>query len=254
MASDIFSAEGYRSLLTLINRCGYNSILVPELDTGKSGQIIMRHDIDFCMDYARDMAALEASEGIRATYYVMLRSPMYNLFARHESSLLNEIVSLGHDIGVHYDARWTEMCDGDHADGIRFEAGVLGKMCGAEIRSFSVHQPDSRVAAAEIEVEGFVNLYDEKYFRGFEYISDSNRDWRGKDIEKSIEQRGNLQFLTHPMWWICEEKTTEDCWDRTIEFNFQNAQRQILETERAYGPARKLVLEREGASGTLGSE
>ena len=254
MDGEMFSVDGYSELLSAIVRYGYSTITIPELNCSRSRQIIMRHDIDFCMDYARDMARLEALAGIRATYYVMLRSPMYNLFSRHDSAMLREILDLGHDVGLHYDAKWTEIQGSDHEKEICFEAETLEKLCGSPVTSFSIHQPDSRMMSHSLTAGELVNLYDQKHFDGFAYVSDSNRDWRGKDIFGILASGKNVQLLTHPMWWICDEPTTEDCWDLAIERNFQSAQRQILETERAYGPARELVVRRRDGGNAGGTE
>jgi hypothetical protein len=61
----------------------------------------------------------------------------------------------------------------------------------------------------------------------------------------SIDQEFDLvQILIHPIWWICEEAQTLDCWDRAIESNFYSAQHQLLETERAYGSIRNIKIVR----------
>lgn len=242
MACEMFSIDGYNRVLSAIVEHGYQAVTIPEIERGQQHEVIMRHDVDFCLDYARDMARLEATAGIRATYYVMLRSPMYNLFSRHNSALLREIVDLGHDIALHYDAWWTERQGGDHQKAVCFESKTLKELCGSSVASFSIHQPDSKILSCGLKAGGLVNVYDQRHFDGFTYISDSNRNWRGKDIFELLASGKNIQLLTHPMWWVCNEPTTEACWDRTIQMNFQSEQRQILETERAYGPPREIKV------------
>ena len=41
--------------------------------------------------------------GIQSTYFIMLRSPVYNLFSRENSEYLKKIIGFGHHIGLHYD-------------------------------------------------------------------------------------------------------------------------------------------------------
>ena len=44
-----------------------------------SGEIILRHDVDFDTGLALEAAKMEAEMGIKATYFFLLRSNLYNL-------------------------------------------------------------------------------------------------------------------------------------------------------------------------------
>ena len=67
-------------------------------------------------------------------------------------------------------------------------------------------------------VKGVVNAY--QLGDDFEYLSDSNRDWRGKDVLALIETGKPLQVLLHPIWWVCADPSVWDCWDAAIVQNF----------------------------------
>ncbi len=43
--------------------------------------IILRHDVDLSLHHALKMARAEAEHGLRATYFVMLRSQFYNVLS-----------------------------------------------------------------------------------------------------------------------------------------------------------------------------
>jgi hypothetical protein len=43
--------------------------------------LVLRHDIDFCVQAAREMALIEAEKKLTSTYFFLLRTPFYNLFA-----------------------------------------------------------------------------------------------------------------------------------------------------------------------------
>lgn len=249
-----FSREGYRELLRLAKLNDYRSILFSEVGylSAPRGLLLLRHDVDVSMDYACELAFEEANHGVRATYFVMFRSPLYNLWARHNTRLLWKIRDLGHEIGLHYDASFAEQESLAHEDEIAFEASALEHIAGVPISAFSLHQPTASIVAQHLSSGNMINTYRSDHMAGFEYISDSNRDWRGKDPAKILCTRQNLHLLAHPMWWICEAPGTQGCWDEAIELNFRRSEEQILQTERAYGARRRFSVARPTAANKTG--
>jgi hypothetical protein len=243
-----FSEPGYRSLLTLIQATGFQFALFSDLnyslaEPGK--RCFMRHDIDVSLDFALQMAKLEHSMGIRTTYFVMFRSPLYNLLSRHSSRILHELRRLGHQICLHFDA--CDMAEAQHSieHGLRFELDALAFLIGEKVTAFSLHQPTPAVIAQRIEFRDVINTYHPEHLRGVHYLSDSNRDWRGKDpVHEITEAEGSLQILTHPLWWMSESSQVEGCWDAAVLQNLYSAQEQLLATERAYGERRRFEIRR----------
>ncbi len=242
-----FNPPGYRRLLQHIQNNGYCFAQFRDLTDVQSGETkkcFMRHDVDVSLDFALQMAELEHSMDVRVTYFVMFRSPIYNLLSRHNSFVLESIQRLGHQICLHFDAGGVRETQFPIARWIEFELGALEFLTGEKITAFSLHQPSQATIDQRIELPGVVNTYHPEHLRGIRYLSDSNRDWRGKDPVREIESgQDSLQILTHPLWWMCRD-SIDDCWDAAICANFANAQRQLLATERAYGMARKMVLVR----------
>ena len=72
---------------------------VPILDPAER-HVLLRHDIDCSLEEAVQLAEFEKHLGVRASYYVMMHSLLYDL--RH-SSALREIAAMGHEVGVHFD-------------------------------------------------------------------------------------------------------------------------------------------------------
>lgn len=238
-----FSKEHYKELLLEIAREGYSfgCFSHSSVSSTEEKSMLIRHDIDFSLEYAYEMSLIEASVGVVSTHFVMLRSPMYNLLSRRNSELLNAIVGLGHQIGLHYDG-WFGKDEEDHSSNITFEAAILSNLIGMPINSFSFHQPSNEIISKNITVPGLMNVYSDVCLDAYEYISDSNRDWRGKDIQSMVAENKNIQLLVHPMWWMSSQKTTRECWDEVIKLNFYGEEEQIFATERAYGPRRKIEV------------
>lgn len=97
-----FTYDAYRSLLSLLRERGYavrnyhNYADAPRC-------VILRHDIDTSLLQAVRLAELEAEEGVRSTWFVLLRTDFYNVFSKAGTEALNRIRSLGHEIGLHFD-------------------------------------------------------------------------------------------------------------------------------------------------------
>lgn len=245
-----FSKTSFVNVIGAIQENGYRLITFNELAErpAERGKLcLLRHDVDACMEYAQEMAQIEHQLGVRATFLVMLRSPLYNLLGRHGMRLLGSLVAFGHEIGLHFDAG----CHGPNGtsleDAIAFEIDVLSKLAGTQVRAFSFHQPNEEVIDRRVKLPGIVNTYHPDHLKGFKYISDSNRQWREMDpfqLAKSAVDR--IHILLHPMWWMCSRHSVEDCWDEAIVRNYVGAQEQLLSTERAFGPSRQLLLRRSG--------
>ena len=238
-----FSMKGYGSLLDHLDRHVYEMIRFGDLRQPSShpARCLLRHDVDATTDFAVRMAEFEAARQVRSTYFVMLRSPLYNALSRACTDDIRRIVELGHDVGLHVDAAYDPTPSVALATRIERELAVLSDMTGVPVSAFSFHQPDPALLSRRIVVTGAVNAYMLEG-EGWQYISDSNRDWRGRDVLDIIGRRGLLQILVHPMWWVCDSGDILDCWNQAIRRNFDREQRQLLATERAYGPARSLEV------------
>lgn len=226
--------------------CGYSFLAFDDPARDSSARVcLLRHDVDADMHAAARMAEIEAEMGVQSTYFLMVRSPLYNLFSRANQELASSIVRRGHFIGVHYDQAGAPQ----HLPGresILFEAAMLARNLDVPISVVSFHQPGADVLRGEVDTGHLVNTYSKSDLPGFCYISDSNRRWRSHDPLKVFraQEVGRLHLLIHPMWWMHGDKgSTDEVWDAVLLGNFERAQTQLLATERAYGAKRRLLLE-----------
>jgi hypothetical protein len=196
---------------------------------------------------AAAVAELESTLGIRATYFLMLRSPVYNLLSRANSQLVNRIAALGHWIGLHYDQGFDPEPSVSLADSVGREALILEEMFGVSIGAVSFHQPGPEILRNDLRFRTLVNTYDREDMRGFEYVSDSNMTWQSLSaheiFRRSIYPR--LHLLIHPLWWVAADPglTTMQAFDNALLANWRRAQEQMLDTERAYGNPRAFRIE-----------
>ncbi|MBI4647021.1 MAG: hypothetical protein HY738_10635, partial [Bacteroidia bacterium] len=68
--------------------------------------IIWRHDVDFSLINAWELAKIEKEYNIKSTFFILLHSEFYNPLEYNSYKMLNEIKNSGHDIGLHFDSHF----------------------------------------------------------------------------------------------------------------------------------------------------
>jgi hypothetical protein len=199
-----FTEDAYRQLVRAA-RARYRFLAFGDAAAAEAG-VLWRHDIDVSVHRALALARIEHDEQARATYFVYLHSRFYNALEDAIVERLQQIVALGHDLGIHFDSRFTP-AGMSAADAIAAERDVLARATGAEVGALSFHDPDvPGVSVSEADrVAGLVNAYGAGIRSRFAYGSDSNGYWRFTPLADVIASAGpRLQVLTHPEWWVPE--------------------------------------------------
>ena len=203
-----FTYAAYRELITLLKNEGYRFCGYFDHE-GADKRVILRHDIDYSLEKAVQLAKVEQEMGVQSTYFVLLRTDFYNPASQHITDMLWSLRDMGHEVGLHFDEVAYRGCDAEMLPAmISREADILGDICGFPIRCFSMHRPNQLTLEKDLQVEGLVNAYGQEFFLDFKYLSDSRRNWREPvlDIVKSGAY-DKLHILTHAFWYGEEEKT-----------------------------------------------
>lgn len=249
---DAYSLAAYAELIAAGRASGYRYLTFAEVAANASDggrQCLLRHDVDVSVAFALDMARVEAAMRVRSTYFLMPRSPAYNLLSRHTSLAVREMVEMGHDIGLHFDAAHPLVIADELTEQLRDEAALVGRLAGRPVSAFSFHQPSPAILQQRVNIPELINTYNPDQLQGWHYASDTNRTWRGESglALLRVASHRQLQLLTHPMWWVCAASRAEAVWDEAMKSNFEVMQRQFLDTEGAYGSARRFTVAREDA-------
>ncbi|WP_342598762.1 hypothetical protein MHB48_14950 [Psychrobacillus sp. FSL H8-0483] len=205
-----FTIKAYIKLLDLLRHKGYYFCLYRESETVKKS-VIIRHDVDFSLDKALEMARIEQDLAVKSTYFILLSTNFYNVFSKESFEKLKQIESLGHEIGLHFDEkRYKIHTIEDMQKSVELEAEVLGKLLNTDINVVSMHRPSKLVLENDIQFHKLINSYSSKYFKSMKYVSDSRMNWREDPIE-TIEsgKYEKLHILTHPFWYSTEIETME---------------------------------------------
>ncbi len=177
-----FTIQQYTQLLDALLNSGATFQTVQEYATSPATQaIILRHDIDDRKEHARTFAQLQHQRGIKGTYYFRVVPQSF------QKELIQEIESMGHEIGYHYE-------DMDFAKGNRQEAYKLFQIhieqlrAIAKINTICMHGSprseydnkdvwkDFSYQKHEIIAEPYLDFNFDQLF----YLTDTGRMWDGK--------------------------------------------------------------------------
>jgi hypothetical protein len=171
----------------------------------------MRHDVDFSLDKAVQMAELENRIGICSTYFVLLSTNFYNVLASDSYDKVKEIMAFGHEVGLHFDEQKYEVkTPEDVQKRIMEEVYILSNILKYDVRVISMHRPSKKVLESDLQLNGVINSYSSDFFVRMKYLSDSRMHWRENvvDIIRS-NKFDRLHILTHPFWYSSIEESME---------------------------------------------
>jgi len=194
----MFNLEQYDNLIKRL----VNSGLKPttnwneKLDTNS---LLLRHDVDFSIEFAHQMAQGENKLKICSTFFFMITSNLYNPFSEHNQKLIKEIADMGHKISIHFVPAAHE-----GLEEFAYEKSVFENIFKKKVDIASVHQPGVFLNKNNITLSGTPQTYQDIFFKKMRYISDS----KGRDIFPLINnyleepRKIGLHLLIHPIWWM----------------------------------------------------
>ncbi|MBK9716739.1 MAG: hypothetical protein IPO85_04340 [Saprospiraceae bacterium] len=198
-----FTRKNYRELLRFAKK-NHNFVSFTEFDPN-STDILWRHDVDFSMHAARKLAIIEESEGVKSTFFILLHSEFYNLFEIEIHNLVKDIISLGHDIGLHFYSKYYNIINEvELIKKLNLEKEFIQDIFNCEIKVFSFHNPEIFDLNCEKDVyANMINTYSYNFKNEIAYCSDSNGYWRHQRLEDFLKANliKPIQVLTHPEWW-----------------------------------------------------
>lgn len=201
--TDEFSHPNYVELIGYAkDRFSFRGFSIEPL---QPGEIVWRHDVDFSMHKALQLAQIDNSEDVRSTFFFRTRSETYNLYSRPNLETLRSIAGLGHYIGIHFDALERDLDSTVSLDAALHEESIFfRRVTGIDPIAFSFHNTNSKsLRFTGSEYGGLINAYSSNFFEESSYCSDSGGSWRFRGLGAMLRDRSvsQLQVLTHPEWW-----------------------------------------------------
>ncbi len=194
-SSTNFTFSEYERTLKILTDEGYSFEKFPDaqamLDSGKRF-VLMRHDIDLSLEKALMIAEIESKSGVTSTFFIMLRNDFYNIFSKKGTEIINNIVTLGHQIGLHFDcsAYPQNFTNKELSQACLDECKAINGWFNINIEIISYHRPGKVVMSGDHSISHPLHhTYMPLYTSKISYKSDSRGEWKP------------LHILTHPIWW-----------------------------------------------------
>ena len=201
-----FSLFDYAELIREFRARGYEIVDFFNA-TPESKHLLLRHDVDMCMQRAQRVAEAEAEIGVRSSYFVLTNTEMYNVGSRAGRASLRRLLELGHEVGLHFDG--ADIRDHDLEALTRevdLECNMLEMQTGQPVRVVTFHRPATWLMGHATSLSGRLHAYQPRYFERMGYCSDSAGAFRYHfplDHPAVLSGRA-LQLLTHPIWWVAD--------------------------------------------------
>lgn len=208
-----FTFDSYIELINLLRNEGYNICLYCNHNSFDL-PVILRHDVDFSLEKALKFAKIEKSLNIKSTYFILVSTDFYNVFSKKSKEIISEILSMGHNIGLHFDEMKYSKRDresGVLVEHMQKEANILSVAIKNKVDTISMHRPSNNTLKADYKINKLTNSYGKEFYEEFKYISDSRMNWR-EDVLSIIKSHRykRLQILTHPIWYEEKERSIKD--------------------------------------------
>ncbi|HEY5588264.1 MAG TPA: hypothetical protein VIK86_04820 [Candidatus Paceibacterota bacterium] len=214
MAENRFTYKSYENLISHILDCGYNIANYhnyAEIDR----PCIIRHDVDFDINKSLQFAKLESkiSNNLHSTYFFLISGEFYNLMTKSSLEIVDRILSLGHEIGLHFDETKYPVCGNVplYTEYVEEELYILGRALKTTISTVSMHRPSKFTLESDLKFHDAVNSSAKEFICDFKYLSDSRMRWR-EDVFSIIKsnQFDKLHILTHAFWYSDKDENTRE--------------------------------------------
>lgn len=199
-----------REYIELLKRAkeSYQFLTFDRFQEAEEG-VIWRHDVDISPHRALFMAKNEAKLSVVSTYFILLNSSFYNFLEDRVIEIFRAIVSLGHRVGLHFQADQNDINNKkEFISKLLWQKSIIERVLGVSVDSFSFHQPTKYLTEMyrACSYSGLINAYADCFFRDIPYCSDSNGYWRYTDLRSFLDMgHKKIHVLTHPCWWQKEE-------------------------------------------------
>jgi hypothetical protein len=207
-----FTFDYYRHVLQRVAELGYRVSSFERYQASAPRTVIMRHDVDYTLNGVLQLAEIERSLGVTATYLFRVHAHEYNLFSPHAFMLVRRLLESGHEIGLHTEAMNVGRAWGVDPGGLLAKEKILLELIiDRPVRTTSEHRDISHTVhgtrylheVLDPHSAGFVNFaMAPAFFRDMKYLSDSNGVWREGDLLAHIGKHPRFQVLIHPDWWF----------------------------------------------------
>lgn len=211
MANCNFSYKHYRDILRQAIEAGFTVTNFRDFKNLKNSSkiIILRHDIDALPERHLELAKIENSLKIKSSYFVRVHGQYYHLSSKKTLKILEKIKKLGHEIGLHSEARvLAPVFKMDAIDLFKSEKEVLEETFRTKVLTASEHGDlghaknfwqnnlFQQISKQKLGIKNHTQEYPKHT-----YLSDSLSCWKNGCLCQNLTKYNLMQVLIHGEWW-----------------------------------------------------
>jgi len=234
-----FTHKHYDELVKLARETSSFVTYTDNLPERTDNFVLWRHDIDFSVHEALNLARIEHSNNVKSTYFILFSSEFYNVFEKRILDLLFEIKELGHEFGLHFDPLLYQISnEGQLIERLNYEKYILENLLDVKISAFSFHNPTPEILVYnKWKYDGLINTYASFFQNQCQYCSDSNGYWRHTRLYDFLIENAEKpkQVLTHPAWWTEREMSPKERIWRCLDQRAQKTKEYYIKSLKEYG-------------------
>lgn len=221
-----FTFSDYKLIFSEAIAAGYKPVTMRDFFAGACHRddkvLISRIDVDVKIERLPRLAEILIDLGIRSSIFLRMHAPTYNLLSFGNIGIIQDLVSAGHEIGLH-----TELidaqghCDIDAPALLRREVDLLETITGTKVHGTASHGDMTAFNNLDFwnchdpaEFGLMYEAYDKRLWNACRYVSDSEWvrwkayqdgvlivDDRRTPAEHAKDGVPVLHVLTHPESW-----------------------------------------------------
>lgn len=218
------SVESYRQIIQKaldkgFDFVGFDAFLRDHAE--KTPVLFLRHDVDYSVVLAAQLAAVNRDLGVAGTFFVQLRSPVYNLFSQTNLQALEEIVRNGQRLALHLTCPEGDLSAAELYQFTLRDVLTCESQTGfAFERIVAWHNPQAEHIEKDLRALGeeLWSAYSPPFFRKGHYFSDSNLRNKPGDLLRIFDdsKHSSIQLLLHPLYWVLAGRSIEDALAKTM--------------------------------------
>lgn len=169
---------------------------------------LIRHDVEFSVDRALELAKIDYSLGIRSSFFFQVRNSCYNGISNDSIQKIKKIIDFKHFVGLHLYITNIKNNKKLIRKELINQVKTLELAIGKKIDRISIHRPSKWILQQKKDLfQPYINTYSDLYFefgenpKTIKYYADSNHTWNyGYPINK-FDKYKKFQILLHPDEW-----------------------------------------------------
>ena len=235
-----YCLENYRIIIQTALASGYRFVPFDSEYSVSDSLIYLRHDVDYSLEMALELARVNAELGVQGTFCILLRSQIYNALSEWSRNLTKQIHQLGQHMAMHATAERLTIDELEFDLRSEFEftrrsLPMLGPV-------FSWHNPNPELlelCSSMNEMAGLTNIYAARYTRDIKYLSDSNLRHSVEAFLDAVSapEKPPLHLLFHPFNWVAGGSTMREVFagtwqsvirEREHEFRLNRSYQEML--------------------------